>query len=33
MKIFNTLTNQKEEFVPMDKNRCTKNICMRTYGL
>ena len=30
MKIFNTLTRQKEEFVPLEEGK-VKNVCLRTY--
>ena len=32
MKIFNTLTRRKEEFVPLTPGQ-VKNVCMRTYCL
>ena len=30
MKIFNTMTKKKEEFVPLEKG---KDVCMRTYRI
>ena len=32
MKLYNTLTKKKEEFVPLEPGK-GENVCLRTYGL
>ena len=32
MKLYNTLTKRKEEFVPIEEGK-VQNVCLRAYGL